>query len=359
MSHLSSLQEALRSRNTDGILISSELNQRYLTDFPFSDGYVLVSAEEAVLITDPRYDEAAKEAVREMQTVCTRAGQSMLSALTQQILRMGIRRLTVEDASLSYASYQRLAKELPDGTLQTGGSALLGTLRAVKTPEELARMARAQAITDAAFAHILGLLTPNMTEGEVALELDFFMRRQGAEDTAFSTIAVSGTASSLPHGVPRACKLQPGFLTMDFGAKVEGYCSDMTRTVCIGRATEEMKKVYKTVLTAQRCALDFIREGASCREADRVARDVITFAGYGPHFGHSLGHGVGMYIHEGPSLSGKADGDAVLRRGNVVTVEPGIYLPGRFGCRIEDMVAIDCDGSVRNFTKSPKDLLEL
>ena len=260
---------------------------------------------------------------------------------------------------MSCAAYRIFEKAFENCTLLSGGSKILTSLRSVKTAEELERMARAQEITDRAFTHILSFLSPEVTEREVALELEFFMRRNGAEACAFSTIAVSGSASSLPHGVPRSCRLERGLLTMDFGARVEGYCSDMTRTVCIGKASEEEKTVYNTVLSAQRAALDFVAEGVSCREADAKARSVIEKAGYGPYFGHSLGHGVGMLVHESPSLSPKAPEDSVLKRGNVVTVEPGIYLEGRFGCRIEDMVAIDLDGSVRNFTKSPKELIEI
>ena len=191
------------------------------------------------------------------------------------------------------------------------------------------------------------------------MELEFFMRREGAEATAFSTIAVSGTASSLPHGEPRELPLQQGFLTMDFGAQVDGYCSDMTRTVVIGRADEEMKRVYETVLGAQRAALDFIHEGILCREADAVARRYITDAGYGAYFTHSLGHGIGMLVHESPSFSRLSPDDSFLCRGNVMSVEPGIYLEGRFGVRIEDMIAVRHDGSIQNFTKSPKELIEL
>ena len=209
----------------------------------------------------------------------------------------------------------------------------------------------------AAFAHILKFITPNMTEIEVALELEFFMRRMGSEGTAFDTIAVSGSASSLPHGVPRNVKLEKGFFTMDFGAKFDGYCSDMTRTVVIGKADADMKKLYNTVLSAQLAALDFIKEGINCKDADTVARDIINGAGYEGRFGHSLGHGVGMYIHEDPRLYSRAKG--TLKVGHVVTVEPGIYLAGKYGCRIEDMVAIDLDGKLLNFTKSPKEMMEL
>ena len=185
------------------------------------------------------------------------------------------------------------------------------------------------------------------------------MRRSGAEGLAFSTIAVSGSASSLPHGVPRPQKLERGFLTMDFGARVDGYCSDMTRTVVLGRADSEMKRLSNTVLMAQKAALEAAHEGASCKALDKIARDIIDGAGYKGCFGHSLGHGVGMEVHEDPRLSSSAKESDLLARGYTMTFEPGIYLAGKYGCRIEDMACIQPDGSFYNFTKSPKELIEL
>ena len=359
MTHLEQLREALGTVEADGILVSSEINQRYLTDFHFSDGYLLVTQTEAILLTDSRYIEAARASVKDFTPMLSLPGKTLRETLGELIGQFGITRLAIEDASLSCAAYKTFSEEWKDTTLLSGGSRLLTSLRSVKTEEELSRIARAQAITDEAFAHIRPLLSSKITEREVALELEYFMRKRGAEACAFSTIAVSGSASSLPHGVPRNVPLEKGFLTMDFGARVDGYCSDMTRTVSIGKATEDMKAVYSTVLQAQKAALSLIAEGVLCRDADRAARSVIEEAGFGKHFGHSLGHGVGMLVHESPSLSPKAPEGSRLVRGNVVTVEPGIYLEGRFGCRIEDMVAIDLDGSVRNFTKSPKELIEL
>lgn len=359
MNHLFRVRRALENLGADALLVSSEFNQRYLSDFRFSDGYLLVTGQEAFLLTDSRYVEAAQQALTDFTVLSLRSGETMVQRLSDLIAEKKIFRLAMEDASLSCAAYRIFSDAFQGCTLLSGGSALLSSLRSVKTAEELERIAAAQQITDRAFEHILNFITPNVTEREVALELEFFMRRNGAEACAFSTIAVSGRASSLPHGEPRDCRLNDGFLTMDFGASLNGYCSDMTRTVVIGKADDDMKKLYQTVLSAQKAALDVICEGISCREADAAARTVIEQAGFGDCFGHSLGHGVGVLIHESPSLSPKAPADAVLKRGNVVTVEPGIYLPGKYGCRIEDMIAIDCDGSVRNFTKSPKELIEL
>lgn len=357
MSHLQDLQAVLSTQEFDGIIISSQLNQRYLSDFDYSDGYLLITPKHAYLLADFRYIEAAKEQVKEFEVL--RPKGTMTEALRELIEAHGLTKVALEDDTLSYADYHRLSQAFPDCMLTVGASALLNALRAIKTPEELERIAKAQEITDLAFSHILNFISPNVTEREVALELEFFMRKQGSEGVAFPTIAVSGPASSRPHGVPSDVPLRQGFLTMDFGAKIDGYCADMTRTVVIGSADEEMKRLYSTVLSAQEAALSEIHEGMRCRDADEIARSIIRNAGYGEAFGHSLGHGVGLLVHESPSLSPKAKEDSILKRGNVITVEPGIYLEGKYGCRIEDMIAIDHAGKIRNFTKSPKHLIEL
>ena len=357
MTALQAFREALKKSGAEAAIISSEINQRYLSEFAFSDGYVLITANEGYLLTDSRYIEAAKKTAAEMNVLLASGG--MLPSLRRLIYDKRLSSVIIEEEELSCASLKKFTEGLAGVEIKFGASEILRTLRAVKSPAEIKKIAEAQALTDEAFLHILDFISPRRTEKEVALELEFFMRRKGAEGVAFDTIAVSGPASSLPHGVPTDTPLRQGFLTMDFGAKVDGYCSDMTRTVVIGRADEELRRVYDTVLRAQKAALSVIREGISCYDADRAARDIIREAGYGECFGHSLGHGVGMFIHEAPSLSPKSDPSLTLRAGNVITVEPGIYLEGRFGCRIEDMVAICPDGSAYNFTKSPKELIEI
>jgi len=357
MTQLARFQAALAASEADGAILSSDLNRRYLSGFDYTDGYLLVTPTEALLLADFRYIEAARAQVTGFDVILPTA--TMTEEIKIQITNRRLRRLLIEEAELSYAEFGRLSAALSDVSLCAGASDLLNKQRMVKTPEELEKIAKAQVLTDAAFAHILPLLSPRMTEREVALELEFFMRRNGADGVAFDTIAVSGAASALPHGVPSDTPLRQGFLTMDFGAKLDGYCSDMTRTVVIGKADEEMKRVYNTVLAAQAAALDGLREGLGCREADALARRIIREAGFGACFGHSLGHGVGLYIHEAPNLSPRAAESAVLTKGNVVSVEPGIYLEGQYGCRIEDMVAIDYDGCLLNFTHSPKELMEI
>ncbi len=341
----------------DAAIISSQLNQRYLSGFDYTDGYILISPDKAYLLADFRYIEAAREAVKDFEVI--RPEGSMLSTIADLVSENNFKNIAIEESELSCEGFKRFCDKLPEAVLCHGASEMLTRQRMVKLPYEIELMEKAQQITDAAFEHILTFITPEVTEADVALELEFFMRKQGAEATAFETIAVSGCASSLPHGVPSNVKLRKGFLTMDFGAKYKGYCSDMTRTVVIGKADEEIKKVYNTVLSAQLAALDKIQSGMLCSDADEIARSVIREAGYGPAFGHSLGHGVGMFIHESPSVSPKAGEDSRLAPGHVVTVEPGIYLEGKYGCRIEDMITIKEDGSVYNFTKSPKNLIEI
>ena len=358
MSHLKKFRAALAEKGADAAIIGSKLNQKYLSDFDFDDGFVLVTKGQSYLITDFRYVEAATEQRNpELEVLTPNIG--MLTCIGELLRENGCRKVLIEEETLSYADYARYHEKLTDAELLSGASAILEELRRYKDEKELEKMARAQAVTDAAFAHILNFIKPEMTEIEVALELEFFMRRNGADGLAFDTIAVSGTSSSRPHGVPGRRQLEKGFLTMDFGARVDGYCSDMTRTIVIGHADAEMKKLYNTVLRAQTEALAAYREGASCAGLDKIARDIIDgVPEYRGAFGHSLGHGVGLFIHENPRVSSRA-GDTVLCRGNVVTCEPGIYLEGKYGCRIEDMVAIRPDGSVYNFTRSPKELIEV
>ena len=228
-------------------------------------------------------------------------------------------------------------------------------MRSVKSDEDIEKMKVAQKFTDDAFTHILGFIKEGRTEKEIALELDYFMLKNGAEALSFDTIALAGKNTSMPHGVPSDYKVKNGdFVLMDFGAVYDGYHSDMTRTVCVGNPSDDMKNIYNIVLSAQSAALKSVCAGITGKNFDFVAREIIEDAGYGEAFGHSLGHGVGMEIHEYPNASVKSD--AVLPENAVVTVEPGIYIPQKFGVRIEDMVKITKEGCI-NFTHSPKNLI--
>lgn len=355
MTRLERLREALCQKGIDAVIVFDELNQRYLSDFAFSDGLLLITASRAELITDFRYFEMAEKRADKAYNISMPEKRS--EYISKILAEDGVKALGFEGGFLPYASYTMLSEKYNSVELVDIGD-MLESLRMIKTPEEIAVMQRAQDITDKAFSHILSVITPNMTEIEVAAELEYFMRRNGADGFAFDTIAVSGDASALPHGTPRNVKLRRGFLTMDYGARLEGYCSDMTRTVVIGSADVDMKKLYNTVLSAQQAAIDYLAVGADCGRADKVARDIIdSVPEYKGAFGHSLGHSVGLFIHESPRLSKNSFGNKT-RCGEVYTVEPGIYLPGKYGCRIEDMVAIQADG-VYNFTHSTKELIEI
>lgn len=342
----------------DALLVTSEVNQRYVTGFEYQDGYALVTRKGVYLVTDFRYIEAAKQkAAAGVTALMPKEGERVSKTIRRLLDEAGAKHILFEEYTLPVSDLEFISKNVgEDLDFDKGASVLIDSMRLYKTADEIETMKQAQKITDDAFAHILKFIKPDMTEIDVALEIEFYMRRHGAEAEAFQTIAVSGSNSSRPHGVPRNCKLEPGFFTMDFGAKVNGYCSDMTRTVVLGKADGEMKRLYNTVLDAQLAALEVTKAGADCAMCDKVARDIIDNAGYRGCFGHSLGHGVGMYIHEEPRLSSKVEG--TLKAGNVVTVEPGIYLEGKYGCRIEDMVAITDNGAY-DFTHSPKQLIEL
>lgn len=238
-----------------------------------------------------------------------------------------------------------------------GTDKIIDSFRAVKSDEEIENICKAQRIAEAALKHILGFIKIGVTEKEIALELDHYMLSHGAEALSFETIAISGANTSKPHGVPTEKKIEDGdFVTMDYGAVVNGYHSDMTRTVAVGHVSDEQKKIYDIVLKAQLASLEILRSGLKRSDGDKAARDVITEAGYGEFFRHSTGHGVGIEIHEKPNLSPKSV--TTLRAGNIVTVEPGIYIPGKFGVRIEDMALITENGC-QNLTNAAKELVIL
>ncbi len=349
------LRSMMAEHSVDAVLVLNELNQHYFSEFAFTDGLLFITQKKAYLVTDFRYYEMAlNKANKHFEVVMPEKRKEFLSGV---ISDHNIKVIGFEGSSVSYETYRNYCDDYPSCEFLNIGSSI-EKIRQVKSADEIEKMQKAQDITDKALKHLLGIITPNMTELDVAVELEYAMRKGGADSFAFETIAVSGKASALPHGTPRNVKLEKGFLTMDFGAKFEGYCSDMTRTVVIGKADEEIKKLYNTVLKAQTEALAYLKEGADCGEADKIARDIIdAIPEYKDAFGHSLGHSVGLFIHESPRLYSRGFGRK-LRVGEVVTVEPGIYLFGKYGCRIEDMVAI-CENGIHNFTHSPKDLIEI
>ena len=355
MKRLEKLRSKLRELGIDGAIILDELNQHYLSGFAFTDGLLLITENRAELITDFRYYEMAESGADKAYNVVMPEDRD--AYIAKILSDEGVKTLGFEGGSVSYNTYYRYKEKYPEIEFVNLGDTV-EVLRQIKDAEEIAIIQKAQDITDAAFSHLLSVINTNMTEIEVAAELEYFMKKAGADGKAFDTIAVSGDASALPHGTPRNVKLKRGFLTLDYGAKYKGYCSDMTRTIVIGKADNDIKKLYKTVLTAQRAALDFLKEGQDCGEADKVVRDIIDAnPEYVGTFGHSLGHSIGLFIHEAPGLSKRSFGRK-MRCGELFSVEPGIYLYGKYGCRIEDIVAIEKDG-VHNFTHSDKELIEI
>ncbi len=350
-SRIEKLKNALGSG--EALLIKSAENRRYLTGFSSSAGAVLITRNSACLLIDFRYFEMAKKAVNSCETRLCRSIFEEIKAVE------GIKNLYVETAETSLCAAADLKEKLEGIEISADNKfqKMLEEMRAVKSSEELASIRAAQKLTDEGFSYILARIEKGRTEREIALDLEFFMRRQGSEGVAFDFIVVSGKNSSLPHGVPTEKPIENGdFITMDFGAVIDGYRSDMTRTVALGEVTEEQKKVYNTVLAAQEAALDAIRPGAICKDIDKIARDIIDGAGYEGCFGHGLGHSVGLEIHESPAFNTVCK--TSLREGMVITVEPGIYLENRFGVRIEDMIAVTPCGC-ENLTASRKDLIIL
>ena len=334
-------------------IIQNPVNRFYLSGFNSSAGMISVTRNKVVLFVDFRYFEKAKKTVRNMEVVLT---NNFLANIKELLEAEKIKKVLLETDFINLDSFERMKKvfEGIEVSKDNSLSQTISSLRQIKSAEETECIKKSQEITDNAFAHILNFIKPGVTEREIALELEFFMRKTGSEGVAFDTIAVSGKNSSLPHGIPTEKPLEKGdFLTMDFGAVYNGYCSDMTRTVAIGYVTDEQQKVYDTVLNAQLSALEEIAPNKVCKEIDKIARDIINkeFEGC---FGHGLGHSVGLEIHENPALNTRDE--TPLKAGIIMTVEPGIYLPDKFGVRIEDMVLIT-DTSYENLTKSPKELI--
>lgn len=354
MTRVEKLQLAM-PENLDAFISTNEQTRLYLSKFRSSDGTVFVTKKNGYLYTDFRYIEAAE---KEAEGVIVTMPQGRVSEYINKIIvEENIKTVGFEEKKVTVAELNALRKTYDNVEFVPVGN-LIVDLCTIKDKHEMDLIIKAQEIADKAFLELLTVLNPNMTELEVAAEIEYRMKKNGAIGPSFETIAVSGTNSSKPHGVPCNEKLQKGFLTMDFGAYYEGYCSDMTRTVCIGKADDEIKKLYNTVLKAQMAAIDFAKIGVKCASVDKVARDIIDEAGYKGCFGHSLGHGVGLYIHEEPRFSPGA-GNMILSVGHVVTVEPGIYIKEKYGCRIEDMI-IATENGVIDISKSPKmDLIEI
>lgn len=355
MNNVKRIQQELRRRGLDGVLVTDEKNQRYASGFPITDGAVVVGLEKSWLITDSRYIEAAEAAVDGSLTeVVLYDREHPLTSIIRSVCA-GMARLAAEDKKLSHVGYLGYEKALGRELLPAGD--LFETLRASKTEEEIACMIEAQRISEKALETVLHIIKPGMTERQVAAELVYNMLKNGSEGNSFDPIVVTGSKTSLPHGVPGDKVIQSGdFVTMDFGSIKHGYCSDMTRTVAVGSASEEMRNVYDTVLRAQLAGIAAAKAGVPGKEIDAAARKVISDSGYGKYFGHGFGHSLGLDIHELPNAN--PSGEAPMPAGVVCSAEPGIYIPGRFGVRIEDVMVIR-EGGAEIITKAPKELVVL
>ncbi len=338
------------------LLITSHENRKYLTTFPSSAGYLVLGRNGSCFFTDSRYIEAASEKIN----VCpVKLFRDFKEDVSTYISEHGYTKIHIEAERTTVSQLNTLTKELKlskicaDGNLDRS----ISRLREVKSAEEISKIRKAQLIAEKAFDEILKFIKVGVSEIEIATRLENIMRINGSEGFAFDTIAISGKNTSKPHGVPTDNKVRQGdFITMDYGAVYDGYRSDMTRTVAAGEINTKQAEVYNVVLKAQETSLKMLKAGVKCADADKAARDVIKNAGYGEFFGHSTGHGVGIEIHETPNLAPKSK--AILEAGNIVTVEPGIYLPDEFGVRIEDFVVITENG-YENLTSAPKNLIVL
>lgn len=354
MNHITQIAAKLQDYGLDAMLITSESGERYALGF-HGEGLLLVTRGGAHYTTDGRYIEAAREQVTGAQVSQVSAGSGHLAQARAYIEAKQLRNVGFESGVMTVDAHRRYAQELP--CILTPAQPLLDGLRAAKDPEELAVMRRAQQITDEAFKAILNFIRPGMTEREIAARLVYEMMRRGGERVSFDPIVAAGTNGSRPHAVPGDQVVETGmFITMDFGCKVEGYCSDMTRTVALGQPTGEMEEIYAVVLAAQKAGINAARAGVSGKEVDAAARQVITEAGYGAFFTHSFGHSLGIDIHESPNASPSED--RLLPVGAVISAEPGIYLPGKLGVRIEDVLILK-EGGCEDITASPKNLIVL
>jgi Xaa-Pro aminopeptidase len=354
MNNIERIKAAVREHGLDAMLITSEANRLFATGFHSTAGVVLVTGSSAWFFTDSRYFEAASMAVKNAIVQPVDRFETYGKRINFIIEDCGIKTLGFEEAAVTYGEFTEWSSKLKADL--TASQKLLTSLRAVKSREDLSEMIDAQRIAEKSFAEILPLISTDITEKDLAAELLYRCLRNGADDKSFDFIVVSGERSSMPHGVPTDKKIQKGFLTIDFGVKKNGWCSDTTRTVCVGEPTEEMRRVYDIVLQAQLAGIETARAGVKGREIDEAARHVIDIMGYGNYFGHGFGHGLGLEVHEAPNAAPSAD--VQIPAGAVISAEPGIYLPGRFGVRIEDVLYITAGGS-ENITKLQKKLIVL
>ena len=355
MKNIEKYQSLLETGEVDALLLTSVYNRLYAAQYRVAEGVAVVTREGAYYFTDSRYIEAAEKNLKGFTVRMTHPGSSEIERINEVIGEHTIKKLGFEENDMTYGDYLRYNEALH--AVLVPMQAKIDAFRATKEPREIELMRKAQAITDQTFSELCKIIQAGMTEKELEAELLYRLYKHGAEGPSFDPIVVSGPNTSLPHGVPGERKLDFGdFITMDFGCIYGGYCSDMTRTVALGFVSEEMDKVYKTVLKAQLAGIAATKAGVAGRDIDGAARKVIADAGYGDYFGHGYGHSLGILIHEAPNANTR--NDQPMPAGAVVSAEPGIYLPGKFGVRIEVVTVLTKDGC-EILTKSPKNLIIL
>ena len=351
------LVQRLNLQPNEAVAVHNPSNMFYLTEGYSGEGMVYISAARRVIVTDFRYTEQAEKQAPGFEVVMTDRGMNHSQWVARLCKDGGVDTLYYEDDTLTVRQFEAFKAVQAEDTVYRPLNQAPQALREVKTEAEGIAIEKACAITSKAFDLILPKIVEGVTEKELQIELEFAMLRLGADGMAFSTIIASGENGSLPHAIPSNRKIRKGdMITMDYGAKVGGYCSDMTRTVAFGEPSAEMRRVYQTVLTAQQMAQDALAPGKKCSDIDKIARDYIDNQGYKGRFGHGLGHGVGIDIHENPRLSMMCDD--IVEVGHVLTVEPGVYLPGIGGVRIENTCLV-VEGGCKALTTAPKELLIL
>ncbi|HAU32162.1 MAG TPA: Xaa-Pro dipeptidase [Desulfotomaculum sp.] len=346
------LRDRLCQKEIDGLLVMKPENRKYLSGFSGTAGSLVVTREQLFLLTDFRYIEQAEHECKQWQVMEIKT--STFDLIKTSLQDWKISRLGYEEDFLTHKQFLELSEKVHDGIL-VPAAGMVENLRIIKSQDEIAQMINSARMADEAFAHILSFLKPGCTEVEISLEMEYFMRRGGAKKISFDTIVASGVRGAMPHGVASDKQLEIGDLvTMDFGCEFNNYCSDITRTVCLGAPTEMQERIYRIVLEAHDAGVHSIRQGVKASDVDLAARNVIEKYHFGKNFRHSTGHGVGLIVHENPVISAK-DG-TILQAGMVITVEPGVYLPGWGGVRIEDMVLVEEKGA-RLLTNAPRDHL--
>lgn len=351
------LRAFINSTDT-AVLVKNEINVGYFSGFHHSEGVYLLTNEKAYLFVDFRYFEAAQKYAVDCEVICYK---KLIQDISEILNKIGVSKLYAESTALTVAEYEMYKKLFSENDIEfycdSELDKAISNIRIIKNHTEFEKILKAQQIAEKAYNEVLNYIRPDVSERKIAIELEYLMKKYGAERVAFDLITITGSKTSLPHGVPSDDIIKYGdFFTMDFGAVYDGYHSDTTRTVAIGSATDEQKEIYDIVLNAQLAVLKEVKAGKACSEIDNIARSIIEESGYGKCFGHSTGHGVGLEIHEAPNVSPR--GEIILKEGMVITDEPGIYIPEKFGVRIEDMIYITENGYI-NFVTLPKELIIL